>query len=37
MEKSDYEAELEFLQIELAKLQRWVKQNGERIVVVFEG
>jgi polyphosphate kinase 2 (PPK2 family) len=37
MEKSDYEAELEFLQIELARLQRWVKQDGERVVIVFEG
>jgi polyphosphate kinase 2 (PPK2 family) len=36
MKKSDYEAELEFLQIELVRLQRWVKQNGERVVVVFE-
>lgn len=32
-----YEAELEALQIELVKLQSWVKETGQRIVVVFEG
>jgi len=32
-----YEAELEKLQGELVKLQYWVKQTGQRVVVVFEG
>ncbi|HCX86160.1 MAG TPA: polyphosphate kinase 2 [Micrococcales bacterium] len=32
-----YEAELFRLQTELVKLQEWVKLNGERVVVIFEG
>ena len=32
-----YEAELERLQTELVHLQDWVKQTGQRIVVIFEG
>ena len=32
-----YENELHLLQIELLKLQRWVRDQGERIVIVFEG
>lgn len=32
-----YETEMYRLQTELAKLQRWVKQTGARIVVIFEG
>ncbi len=32
-----YEAELLRLQGELVKLQRWVKEKGERVVVIFEG
>jgi len=32
-----YDRELRDLQIELLKLQEWVKHSGERIVVVFEG
>jgi polyphosphate kinase 2 len=35
--RKDYESELEKLQIELVKLQTWVKHTGARIVVVFEG
>nr|WP_321443111.1 polyphosphate kinase 2 [uncultured Cohaesibacter sp.] len=37
LKRSKYEDELEKLQIELVKLQEWVRQSGERIVVVFEG
>ena len=37
LKRSEYEAELEKLQIELVKLQSWVKHSGARIVVVFEG
>ena len=32
-----YEAELQRLQVELVKLQEWVKQSGHRVVIVFEG
>jgi polyphosphate kinase len=32
-----YLAELERLQLELAKLQEWIKARGLRVVVVFEG
>lgn len=33
----DYEAELGKLQIELVKLQGWIKEKGLRVVVLFEG
>ena len=32
-----YEQELEFLQIELVKLQRWVQEQGKRLAIIFEG
>jgi len=32
-----YEKELQKLQIELVKLQEWVKQKGLKVVVIFEG
>ena len=32
-----YEEELAQLQIELAKLQAWIKQEGLKVVVIFEG
>ncbi|MEM9583196.1 MAG: polyphosphate kinase 2 [Pseudomonadota bacterium] len=32
-----YEAELARLQIELVKLQEWVKETGHRIAIIFEG
>ena len=32
-----YEAEMDALQIELARLQAWVKDTGQRIAIVFEG
>ncbi|MCU1450177.1 MAG: ppk2, partial [Acidimicrobiales bacterium] len=35
--KKVYKAELERLQIELVKLQQWVREEKERVVVVFEG
>ena len=35
--KKDYERELFRLQVELVKLQEWVKKTGARIVIVFEG
>jgi polyphosphate kinase 2 len=37
MKRKDYDALLEPLQVELVKLQEWVKQTGARIIVVFEG
>jgi polyphosphate kinase 2 len=37
MPRSEYEYEKRPLQIELVKLQNWVKSTGERIVIVFEG
>jgi polyphosphate kinase 2 len=37
MNKEDYEAEVELLEIELVKMQAWVKESGERIVMIFEG
>lgn len=35
--KKIYETELYRLQTELAKLQKWVKKTGARIVIIFEG
>ena len=32
-----YESEMEELQVELLKVQSWVKENNERIVILFEG
>ena len=37
VKNSVYEAEMARMQIELVKLQEWVKANGHRMVVVFEG
>jgi len=37
MKTKDYEVELFKLQVELVKLQEWVKAAGARIVVIFEG
>ena len=37
MKRREYEAELEPLEIELVKMQEWVKQTGAKIIVVFEG
>ena len=33
----DYEKELRRLQIELAKLQEWIRHEGLRVVAIFEG
>src|SRR6516164_6836371 len=35
--KKEYEAELFKLQVELVKLQEWVKATKARIVIIFEG
>ncbi|MDD9350293.1 polyphosphate kinase 2 [Mumia sp.] len=37
LDKKVYEAELARLQIELVKLQEWVRHSGARIVILFEG
>jgi len=37
MKGKDYEKELEILQIELVKLQEWVKHTGAKVCIVFEG
>ena len=37
LRNSIYEDELARLQVELVKLQHWVKEEGKRIVVIFEG
>ncbi|ABV93337.1 putative polyphosphate kinase 2 [Dinoroseobacter shibae DFL 12 = DSM 16493] len=37
MDKDDYEDTLRALQIELVKLQSWVKESGARVCVLFEG
>ena len=37
MKESEYLEEIELLQIELVKMQAWVKEVGERIVLLFEG
>ncbi|MHC5717209.1 MAG: polyphosphate kinase 2, partial [Nostoc sp.] len=35
--KKTFETELEQLQIELVKMQYWIKHVGYRVVVIFEG
>ena len=37
MTRDQYEMEKRLLQIELLKLQKWIKATGRRLVVVFEG
>jgi polyphosphate kinase 2 len=37
MERKVYEKELRKLQVELCRLQDWVKATGARIIIVFEG
>jgi polyphosphate kinase 2 len=37
MKTEEYEEEVKLLQIELVKMQAWVKETGERIVMLFEG
>jgi polyphosphate kinase 2 len=33
----EYEKELQRLQIELVKLQGWIKENGLKVIIIFEG
>ncbi|WP_157374590.1 polyphosphate kinase 2 [Haematomicrobium sanguinis] len=37
MDRGEYEAQKRLLQIELLKLQQWIKKEGRRLVLVFEG
>ena len=37
MTRDEYERDKRLLQIELLKLQNWVKDTGERLVILFEG
>jgi polyphosphate kinase 2 len=37
IKNSIYEAELAQLQVELVKAQEWIKHNGTKVVVIFEG
>src|ERR1700757_4414036 len=37
MKRKEYEKELRKLQVELCALQDWVRHNGLRVVIVFEG
>jgi polyphosphate kinase 2 len=35
--RKEYESELRKLQVELCRLQSWVKHEGKRLIIVFEG
>ncbi len=37
LNKSEYEKELERLQIELVRMQEWIVESGAKVVVLFEG
>src|SRR5947199_7517139 len=37
VKRKKYEKELRRLQAELCKLQEWVKQEGLRVIIIFEG
>ena len=37
LKRKDYEKELRKLQVELCRLQEWVKYKGLRVIIVFEG
>jgi len=37
MRRKTYEAQKYLLQVELLKLQAWVRESGQRVVIVFEG
>src|SRR5215469_11469540 len=37
MKRKEYEKQLHKLQVELCRLQDWVKAEGARVIVVFEG
>jgi len=37
MKRKEYEKQLDKLQVELCRLQDWVKAEGAKIIIVFEG
>lgn len=37
MSRKNYEKQKYHLQVELLKLQKWVKETGQRIIILFEG
>lgn len=37
LKRAEYDAQMEALQIELVRLQVWVKSTGQRIAILFEG
>ncbi|MEJ2016342.1 MAG: polyphosphate kinase 2, partial [Limibacillus sp.] len=37
MDGDEYDDQLHELQIELARLQSWVKETGARVAIIFEG
>ena len=37
MKRKVYEKELRKLQVELCHLQDWIKDQGARVIIVFEG
>ncbi|MCB0236982.1 MAG: polyphosphate kinase 2, partial [Anaerolineae bacterium] len=37
MKRKEFDAELEKLQVELVKMQEWVKVSGAKVCVLFEG
>ncbi|MET8199695.1 polyphosphate kinase 2 [Micromonospora taraxaci] len=37
MDRDEYDRDKRLLQIELLKLQDWIKESGERLVILFEG
>jgi len=37
MKRKKYEKELNKLQVQLSHLQRWVKEKGLRVIIIFEG
>src|SRR5580704_5260435 len=37
MKRKEFEKELAILQVELTRLQAWVKDTGARVIVIFEG
>jgi polyphosphate kinase 2 len=37
LKRKVYEKELRKLQVELCHLQHWIKQTGQRVIIVFEG
>ena len=37
LKRKVYEPVLRSLQVELLKVQRWIKENGRKVIILFEG